>query len=302
MPSSITTLFFCLTKYQKEMYNYGDLPSQFTEESTARVAILPVPYDGTSTWIKGADKGPEALLEASANMELYDIETDTEVFKIGIYTAPAVKVKKSPEAMVEAVRSKAEGFLDKEKFLVTLGGEHSVSIGVIQAHAKKFTNLSVLQIDAHTDLRSIYEGSKNNHACVMARAKEICPIVQVGIRSMDAGEKDNLDPNRVFWAHKIVHCDKWMDQAIDLLTDNVYLTIDLDGFDPSIVPSTGTPEPGGLEWYPTLQFLKKLIERKNLVGFDVVELCPNPNERSSDFLATKLIYKLLSYKFGSLVK
>lgn len=279
------------------MYNYGDLPKQFTEESTAKVAILPVPYDGTSTWIKGADKGPEALLEASANMELYDIETDSEVYKIGIYTAPAVKVNKSPEAMVEAVRKKAESLLEKEKFLVTLGGEHSISIGVIQAHAKKFSNLSVLQIDAHTDLRSSYEGSKNNHACIMARAKEICPIVQVGIRSMDVGEKENLDPNRVFWAHKIVNSDDWMDQAIDLLTDNVYLTIDLDGFDPSIMPSTGTPEPGGLQWYPTLQFLKKLIERKNLVGFDVVELCPNPKERSSDFLATKLIYKLLSYKF-----
>lgn len=284
------------------MYNYGDLPEQYIKEADAKVAILPVPYDGTSTWIKGADKGPEALLEASANMELYDIETDSEVYKIGIYTAPAVKVKKSPEAMVDAVRIKAEDFLNKGKFLITLGGEHSVSIGVIQAHAQKFSNLSVLQIDAHTDLRSSYEGSKNNHACVMARAKELCPIVQVGIRSMDAGEKENLDPARVFWAHKIVNCDKWMDEAINLLTENVYLTIDLDGFDPSILPSTGTPEPGGLQWYPMLQFFKKLIERKNLVGFDVVELCPNKNERSSDFLATKLIYKLLSYKFGNMVK
>jgi len=284
------------------MYSYGDLPKQYIDESTAKVAILPVPYDGTSTWIKGADKGPEALLEASANMELYDIETDTEVYKIGIYTAPAVRVNKSPEAMVDAVRKKADTFLAKEKFLVTLGGEHSISIGVIQAHAKKFKNLSVLQIDAHTDLRDSYEGSKNNHACIMARAKELCPIVQVGIRSMDVGEKVNVDPKRVFWAHQIVDNDKWMDKAIDLLTDNVYLTIDLDGFDPSIMPSTGTPEPGGLQWYPTLKFLKKLIERKNIVGFDVVELCPNPNERSSDFLATKLIYKLLSYKFGSSVK
>jgi agmatinase len=284
------------------MYNYGDLPKQYTAESTAKVAILPVPYDGTSTWIKGADKGPEALLEASANMELYDIETDSEIYKIGIYTAPAVRMNKSPEAMVEAVRKKAEALLNNGKFLVTLGGEHSISIGVIQAHAQKFSNMSVIQIDAHTDLRSSYEGSKNNHACVMARAKEICPIVQVGIRSMDVGEKENLDPKRVFWAHKIVTSDEWMDEAIDLLTENVYLTVDLDGFDPSIMPSTGTPEPGGLQWYPTLKFLRKLIERKNLVGFDVVELCPNPKERSSDFLATKLIYKLLSYKFGRVEK
>lgn len=284
------------------MYNYGDLPKQYCEESTAKVVVLPIPYDGTSTWIKGADKGPEALLEASANMELYDIESDSEIYKIGIYTAPAVKVKKSPEAMVDAVKAKADEYIGKGKFLVSLGGEHSVSIGVIQAHAAKFKNLSILQIDAHTDLRSSYEGSKNNHACVMARAKELCPIVQVGIRSMDVGEKENLDASRVFWAHKIVNCEKWMDQAIDLLTENVYLTIDLDGFDPSIMPSTGTPEPGGLQWYPTLQFLKKLIERKNLVGFDVVELCPNPKERSSDFLASKLLYKILTYKFGNLLK
>lgn len=284
------------------MYNYGDLPKQYCEESTAKVVVLPIPYDGTSTWVKGADKGPEALLEASANMELYDIESDSEIYKIGIYTAPAIKVKKSPEAMVEAVKTKADEYIDKGKFLVSLGGEHSVSIGVIQAHAAKFKNLSVLQIDAHTDLRSSYEGSKNNHACVMARAKELCPIVQVGIRSMDVGEKENLDASRVFWAHKIVNCDKWMDQAIDLLTENVYLTIDLDGFDPSIMPSTGTPEPGGLQWYPTLEFLKKLIERKNLVGFDIVELCPNPKERSSDFLASKLLYKILTYKFGNLLK
>jgi len=284
------------------MYNYGDLPKQYCEESTAKVVVLPIPYDGTSTWVKGADKGPEALLEASANMELYDIESDSEIYKIGIFTAPAIKVKKSPEAMVEAVKAKADEYIDKGKFLVSLGGEHSVSIGVIQAHAAKFKNLSVLQIDAHTDLRSSYEGSKNNHACVMARAKELCPIVQVGIRSMDVGEKVNLDASRVFWAHKIVNNNEWMDKAIDLLTENVYLTIDLDGFDPSIMPSTGTPEPGGLQWYPTLEFLKKLIERKNLVGFDVVELCPNPKERSSDFLASKLLYKILTYKFGNLLK
>jgi len=132
----------------------------------------------------------------------------------------------------------------------------------------------------------------------MARAQDLCPIVQVGIRSMDVGEKERADRSNIFWAHQISDNDNWMDKAIDLLTDDVYLTIDLDGFDPSILPSTGTPEPGGLQWYPTLKFLKKLIERKNLVGFDVVELCPNPEEKSSDFLATKLLYKILSYKFA----
>ncbi|HOK62156.1 MAG: agmatinase [Tenuifilum sp.] len=284
------------------MIHYGDLPKPYCEFETSKVAIVPVPYDGTSTWIKGADKGPKALLDASANMEIYDIETDTEVYKIGIYTDKPITEDSSPEAMVEAVKERTLSLIDKGKFTVIIGGEHSVSIGTIQAHAQKYKNLSVLQIDAHTDLRDSYEGSKNNHACVMARAKELCPIVQVGIRSMDSGEKANLDPNRVFWAHKIVNCDDWMDKAIDLLTDNVYLTIDLDGFDPSILPSTGTPEPGGLLWYPTLKFLRKVIEKRNLVGFDIVELCPNTDDKASDFLAAKLLYKILTYKFLNQLK
>lgn len=280
------------------MVHFGDIPQEFCNEKDSKIAILPIPYDGTSTWVKGADKGPEALLDASANMELYDIETDSEVYLQGIYTAPAIYENSSPEAMVAASEKESLRYIDAGKFLVSIGGEHSVSIGPIQAHAKRYKNLSVLQIDAHTDLRDSYEGSKNNHACVMARAQDLCPIVQVGIRSMDVGEKDRLDPNRVFWGHRVTQNDDWMDSAIDLLTDDVYLTIDLDGFDPSIMPSTGTPEPGGLQWYPTLKFIKKLIERKNLVGFDIVELCPNPDEKSSDFLATKLLYKILSYKFA----
>lgn len=284
------------------MIHYGDLPKPYSEFESSKVAIVPVPYDGTSTWIKGADKGPKALLDASANMEIYDIETDSEVYKIGIYTDSAITEDSTPEAMVDAVRERTLSLIDKGKFTVIIGGEHSVSIGTIQAHAQRYKNLSVLQIDAHTDLRDSYEGSKNNHACVMARAKELCPIVQVGIRSMDAGEKPNLDPKRVFWAHKIVNCDDWMDQAIDLLTENVYLTIDLDGFDPSILPSTGTPEPGGLLWYPTLKFLRKVIEKRNLVGFDIVELCPNTDDKASDFLAAKLLYKLLTYKFLNQIK
>jgi agmatinase len=280
------------------MVHFGDIPQKYCSEKDSKIVILPIPYDGTSTWVKGSDKGPEALLDASANMELYDIETDSEVYLQGIYTAAPITENSSPEAMVMASETETLKHIDSGKFVVTIGGEHSVSIGPIQAHANRYKNLSVLQIDAHTDLRDSYEGSKNNHACVMARAQDLCPIVQVGIRSMDVGEKDRLDPKRVFWGHRVTQCEKWMDEAIDLLTENVYLTIDLDGFDPSILPSTGTPEPGGLQWYPTLKFLRKLVEKKNLVGFDVVELCPNPEEKSSDFLATKLVYKILSYKFA----
>lgn len=280
------------------MIHFGDIPAEYCDPAESKIVILPIPYDGTSTWVKGSDKGPEALLEASANMELYDIETDSEVYLEGIFTESPIVESSSPEAMVKVAKAKTKELIDSGKFVVTIGGEHSVSIGPIQAHAERYKNMSVLQIDAHTDLRDSYEGSKNNHACVMARAQDICPIVQVGIRSMDVGEKERLDPNRVFWAHRITKCDKWMDSAIDLLTENVYLTVDLDGFDPSIMPSTGTPEPGGLMWYETLTFIRKVIEKKNLVGFDVVELCPNPLEKSSDFLATKLVYKILSYKFA----
>jgi len=278
--------------------NFGDLPKANSTLKTSKVVILPVPYDGTSTWGKGADIGPEAILEASANMELYDIETASEVYKKNIFTAKPVIEKGAPEKMVEKVELAASEFLKQEKFIVTLGGEHSVTAGVVSAYAKKFKNLSVLQLDAHSDLRSEYHGSKYNHACVMSRVRELCPIVQVGIRSMDIIEKPFIDKTRVFFAEDIYNKNDWMDKAISKLTDQVYITIDLDAFDPSILPSTGTPEPGGLGWYQVLEFLKKVIKNKNVVGFDIVELAPNKNERSSDFLAAKLVYKLLSYKFS----
>jgi agmatinase len=277
--------------------NYGGLPKEFSGFASSQIVVLPVPYDGTSTWIKGADKGPEALLIASANMELFDIETGTEVYKRGIYTSKAITESKSPEKMSEAVYHKALNYIDENKFVVTIGGEHSISIGVIKAHTEKYQDLTVLQIDAHTDLRPEYEGSKFNHACVMSRVSEWCPFVQVGIRSMDVEEMQYTVPGSIFYASDIVDNDDWMEKAIRKLSKNVYLTFDLDGLDPSILPGTGTPEPGGLLWYQTIKFLKKVIEKRNLVGFDVVELCPNEINKTSDFLASKLVYKILSYKF-----
>jgi agmatinase len=277
--------------------NFGDLPKANSTLATSKVVILPVPYDGTSTWGKGADKGPTAILEASTNMELYDIETASEVYKKNIFTAKPVIEKGTPEKMVKKVELAASEFLKQNKFVVTLGGEHSVTAGVVSAYTKKFKNLSVLQLDAHSDLRPEYHGSKYNHASVMSRVRELCPIVQVGIRSMDIIEKPFIDKARVFFAENIYNKNGWMDKAISKLTEQVYITIDLDVFDPGILSSTGTPEPGGLGWYQVLEFLKKVIKKKNVVGFDVVELCPNKNERSSDFLAAKLVYKLLSYKF-----
>jgi agmatinase len=283
------------------MINFGGISEEYTDYAKSPVVILPVPYDETSTWIKGADRGPEAILEASANMELYDIETDSEVYLKGIHTATPVMEKSSPDAMVASVKANVGKFLRDGKFVVTLGGEHSVTIGAAMAYAEVFPGLSVLQIDAHTDLRQEYQGSRFNHACVMARVREMCPIVQVGIRSMDVVEKPYIQKERVFFAHDIVGSGgKWIDDAIDMLTEKVYVTIDLDGFDPSFVPATGTPEPGGLTFYEVISLLRKLLVRKNVVGFDVVELCPMDHHKASDFLATKLIYQILSYKFMSM--
>ncbi|HRY98977.1 MAG TPA: agmatinase [Bacteroidales bacterium] len=280
------------------MIHYGGFPEGNPAIETSPVVILPVPYDGTSTWVKGADKGPEALLHASANMELYDIETDSEVWKVGIHTDAPVTANASPEAMVEAVRERVDALLQQKKFVVTLGGEHSVTIGAVQAYAQHWPDLTVLQIDAHSDLRPEYEGSPNNHACVMSRVADILPFVQVGIRSMDVEELDYMDRSRVVFAEEIQRSRNWISRVINNLSSNVYVTIDLDAFDPSVMPSTGTPEPGGLLWYQVIGLLREVNENANIVGFDVVELCPNPNNKAPDFLASKLLYKLLSYKFN----
>ncbi len=277
--------------------NFGGLPKEYSALKTSKVVIVPVPYDETSTWIKGADKGPDALIEASENMELYDIETDSEVYKqTGIFTDEPINEKSSPEKMTEAVYKKVCDYIEQKKFTIVIGGEHSVSIGTIKAHVENYKNISVLQLDAHSDLREEYHGSKFNHACVMARAREMAPIVQVGIRSTEL-PFTSQEKKAIFLAEEIYNNRAWIQKAVSMLSKNVYITIDLDVFDPSIVPSTGTPEPGGLLWYDVLALMKEVIKKRNVVGFDVVELCPNKASKASDFLAAKLVYKLLSYKF-----
>lgn len=279
---------------------FGDFEEQYTAYETAEIAILPVPYDGTSTWIKGADRGPQAILEASPNMEFYDIETDSEVFKRGIATLLPVTEDSSPEAMADAVEQRMETMLKDKKFPVMLGGEHSVSVGAFRAIAKYYDTFSILQLDAHSDMRDEYEGSPFNHACVMARAKEITDsVVQVGIRSSAVEEKHNIESDRIFYAHDIKEsaAATWMYEVSQKLHDNVYVTIDLDVFDPAYMPSTGTPEPDGLSYREVLTFLKLINERHNIIGFDVVELCPNEVNKAPDFLAAKLVYQLLSIRF-----
>jgi agmatinase len=276
---------------------YGALPEEFCQYETASIAILPVPYDGTSTWMKGADYGPQALLEASANLELYDIETDYEVFKQGIVTVDPVLCTEEPGAMVAAVYERARRLLKDGKFVVGIGGEHTISVGLVRAAATRFSNLSVLQFDAHADTRNEYEGSRYSHACVMSRIGEICPYVQAGIRSMDSSELKTLNRDRTFFAHEIIKGHDVTSRALKALTKNVYVTIDLDVLDPSIMPSTGTPEPGGLDWYTLLGFMESVVMGKNIVGIDITELLPNPANRGPDFLAAKLVYRVLSMIF-----
>lgn len=266
--------------------------------SGSDIIIIPVPYDATSTWMRGAEKGPDAILEASVNLEFYDIETRSSVHKRGIHTIPPVAVGNSPEELVNEVYKKTYEILSDGKFPVIIGGNHTVSIGSVKAFSDHYDDLTVLQLDAHADLRQEYEGSPFNHACAMARITEMVPAVQLGIRSMSEDELPFVREDRIFYSHDLFHDKTLYKKALDLLTGNVYITIDLDVFDPSLMPSTGTPEPGGPAYYELMHFLKAVAGERNVVGFDVVEMCPSMINKAPDFAAAKVIYQLLSYVFA----
>lgn len=270
-----------------------DMDEHYARLENAKYVLLPVGYDGTSTFVKGADKGPQALIDASDSLELYDVQYQMEPYTAGIHTDRYAYDFSTPDAMVDAVYNRVKHFLELNKKVNVLGGEHSVSVGAIRAFSEKYRNLSVLQVDAHADLRDDYHGSIYNHACVMRRAQDFAKVVQVGIRNVCKEEMHNIVPENIFYAHEMYKNGNWMQQAIDRLTDEVYLTIDLDGLDPSVLPSTGTPLPGGLSWYTLLSFLEKLFASRNIVSFDIVELCPQPYDKSSDVLAATLVYKIL---------
>jgi agmatinase len=234
-------------------------------------------------------------------MELYDIPTKSEVYKRGIHTLRPIKHDGTPDALAKKVRKAVETILEDRKFPMLLGGEHSVSIGAFRAAHDHYGNsLSILQIDAHGDTREEYHGSPCNHACVMARARELCPITQVGIRAIDVDEVEGLDPRRTFFAHEIAGNPnpRWMDVVVAQQKQNVYVTIDLDAFDPSLLPATGTPEPGGLSWNEVNGVLERLCTERNVIGFDVVELLPRKELWASDFVAAKLVYRFLSMIFA----
>jgi agmatinase len=237
-------------------------------------------------------------MKASEHLELYDIETDSEVYQRGIWTEPAIHENESPEKVFQKVYESTKALLTTGKFLTFFGGEHAVSIGIIRAFYEKYPNLTVLQLDAHTDLRPEYEGSPYNHACAVYDASKNTNLIQVGIRSMDSAEKPYLKKSHCFFAPELKGSDDWMQRSIELMTENVYITFDLDVFDPSIMPATGTPEPGGLNWDTTIRYLKMVFSRKNVVGFDIVELAPIEGLHHPEFLAAKLYYKMLSYKFS----
>ncbi|MEJ7700076.1 MAG: agmatinase [Pyrinomonadaceae bacterium] len=283
--------------------NFGGIEeTEFSDFENAQVLIFPVAYEGTVSYGAGTGAGAMAIVDASRNMELYEEETDAEVYKIGIHTLDEFKPRKTPEAMMNALYEETKNLLKAEKFLCMLGGEHSVSAPVIRAHAEKFHNISILQVDAHADLRDEYDGTPHSHASIMARSvKDLSiPAVQVGIRSLSADEARSLDsgiPTRIFWAKDIVGRIDWIDAAIDFLTENVYLTIDIDGLDPSLVPTTGTPEPGGLGWYEVLTLIRKLAAKRNVVGMDLVEFSKTENSDAPAFLCAKLVYKSLAYIF-----
>ena len=283
--------------------NFGGIDDEeYTSFDASRILVLPVSYEGTVSYGTGTGSGAMAIVDASRNMELYEEETDSEVYKLGIHTLPEFKPRNDPAKMMSDLYDYSKELLESDKFVCMLGGEHSVSAPIIKAHAEKYHNMSVLQIDAHADLRDTYDGTPHSHASIMARVvKDLrIPSVQVGIRSISADEARLLAtgiPTKIYWARDVAGKTKWIDEAIDNLTENVYLTIDIDGLDPSLVPTTGTPEPGGLGWYETLELIRKLAERKRIVGMDLVEYSYVESYDSPAFLCSKLVYKSLAYIF-----
>lgn len=277
---------------------YGGLPDPYGKESFAQVFVLPIPFDKTTTYQKGSDKGPKALIEASRNMELYDVETSSEPYLEGIYTAPAV-IAESSEEMLQLAYDRAKNYYEQGKFVAALGGEHSVSFAPIKAAVETFGNLNVIQFDAHLDLQPSYEGNPYSHASVMARVKELPGIeslIAIGIRSMAKEELPSVSQPHTFFGHEMEEAENRLQAAIEKITGPVYITFDLDAFDCSLMPSTGTPEPGGLMWNQACRILKYIFREKTVVGVDIVELLPRATNPAPDFLAAKLLYKMLSYR------
>lgn len=295
--------------FEKTTYpvKYGGADLGYVDFDKADVIIVPAPYEKTVTYRKGTKNGPSAILEASDNMELFDDELNVETHKIGIHTLPPLKIEDlSPEDMIEIIYKTEKEILTAGKFPVLIGGEHTISIGAVKAAKEVKREITVLQLDAHYDLRNEYEASKYSHACVGRRLQEIAPLVQLGVRSISKEEKEFLSGShnvvRSVSAYDILDDSLWDKKLLETLREKVYITIDLDVLDMSIMPAVGTPEPGGLSWYLILDILKLVAQNNEIAGFDVVELAPLDGNVAADFLASKLIYRLLGYIFFAKLK
>jgi agmatinase len=267
----------------------------------AKAIVLPIPFERTTSYVPGTRNGPREILAASAHMELWDEELGYAVHDIGIRTVPEMELPHGSLAEVmDEVRRVAADLIAHDAFLMTLGGEHSITGPLVAACAARYPGLSVLQIDAHADLRDTYMGTPFNHACAMRRVLEHAPCTQVAIRSLsstEAAEAPSLR-TKIFYDYAMRSDPQWMDRVVDSLGETVYITIDCDGMDPAIMPAVGTPEPGGLSWYETLTLLRRVFERRRVVAADLVELCPLPGNAAPNFLCAKLVYKLLGYRFA----
>ena len=285
-------------------FNFGAIPHELAEYGNSKVAILPVPYDATTTYQPGTRNGPRALIEASRCLEFYDEETGKNFSGIGVCTLDEIEVVDDAERMVNRVYEAVKVLLGDGKKVVVIGGEHSISSGSVKAHLENYPDLAVMHIDAHADMRDELAGNKYNHGCVARRISEMCHVVSVGVRSIAEEEIEHIRGSggriKVFFAKDIHNGSSWMDEAVKSLGNsrNVYITIDLDAFDISIMPSVGTPQPGGMHWYQMLELMRKIASAKNVVGFDVTELMPIPGNHAPDVLAAKLVYKLIGYFFS----
>ena len=280
---------------------FGGTTPTTTDFEHARVVILPVPLDRTTSYVAGTRNGPHDILVASSHMELWDEETQTDVHSIGVFTLPEMEFPFATMGeVIEEIRRVATEIVSRDKFPVVLGGEHSITAPVVAAVAAKHPGLSVLQIDAHADLRESFMGTPHNHACAMRRVLEHARATQVGIRSLSSEEAAAAPTlaTRIFYDYNMRQDADWIERVVDSLGETVYITIDCDGLDPAIMPAVGTPEPGGLTWYETLALLRRVIESRRVVGCDIVELCPLPGIVAPNFLCAKLIYKILTYRFG----
>src|SRR5436309_789916 len=281
---------------------FGGTTPTTTDFARARVVILPIPLDRTTSYVPGTRNGPHEILVASSHMELWDEETQTDVHSIGIYTLPEMEFPYGTmDEVVKEIRRVAAELVSRDKFVVSLGGEHAITGPIVAAYASKFAGLSVLQLDAHADLRDTYMGTPHNHACAMRRVLEYARCTQVGIRSLSREEAAAAPalPTEIFYDFNMRQDEDWIARVVESLSETVYITIDCDGFDPAIMPAVGTPEPGGLTWYEMLTLLRRVIDSRRVVGCDLVELCPMPGNIAPNFLCAKLIYKILSYRFGN---